>query len=471
MPGRNREKTMNPKHLKLTFCLAVLLAANLGTLRAQAPALNPLTGYTDFHEQYAIPYSNNPGYGSASPGASTIAIDILGNSLDVILDTGSRGLYVSTNLLPEDYTPTGFAGYLFLSSSKRLFQGIWADLTISFPQATVSGGNLTATAQATLPVLVAQSIGAQGGTATFSTVAASGNVTLTTGAQVSFSDHTLTLLDGQVATYAANPGKLGPASNFGVGIDPSGVNTSPNNSNQYNQQFNAFLNFDQMKAGPMRAGYTLGQSGVHVGLTEETSGFAYTNLIPTGLDQVPGSPTDWQIPTGTIDYEGETSATGRILVDIGIGYAFLTLPDSPAGGEATGNYTVNLLNSNGAVSFDVNDDTANLLAPSPNATTGWSTEWSPYDSSNSNGFTESVPPVGNQFLNTGRNVINGFDLVYDGEGGLFALKPNSSVPAANIQFTAGYYPSPIPEPSAYVLVASTLVILLGWRFRRPKSQS
>lgn len=463
--------TTSSKSFKPTFYLAVLLAANLGTLCAQAPALNPMNGYTGFHEQYEIPYSNSPGYGSASPGASTIAIDILGNSLDVILDTGSRGLYVSTNLLPEDYTPTGFAGYLFLSSSKRLFQGTWADLTVSFPHATVAGGNLTAPAQATLPVLVAQSIGAQSGSATFTTLTAAGNVTLTTGAQVSFSDYTLTLLDGQVATYAANSGKLGPASNFGVGIDPSGVNTSPNNTNQYNQQFNAFLNFDQMKAGTMRAGYTVGQSGVHVGLTEDTSGFAYTNLIPTGLNQVTGSPPDWQIPTGTIDYEDETSAPGRILVDIGIGYAFLTLPDSPTSGEATGNYTVNLLNSNGAVSFDVNDDAANLLAPSPNSTTGWSTEWSPYDPSNSNGFTESVPPVGYQFLNTGRNVINGFDLVYDGEGGLFGLKPNSSVPSANIQFTAGYYPSPIPEPSAYVLVASTAVIVLGWRFRRRKSRA
>ena len=449
-------------HLKTISCYAVLLAGNFGILRAQAPALNPLSGYTGFQEQYSIPYSNSPGYGTASPGASTVAIDILGTTHDIILDTGSRGLYVSANMLPSGYTPTGVAGDLYLSSSKRLFQGTWADLTISFPQATALGG-VSGSAQATLPVLVAQSITAQGGPATFQTLISSGNVTLTNSTLVPFSGSTLTLQPGQVAAYADNIGILGTASNFGVAIDPSGTSTSPNNTNQYNQQYNAFLNFDQMKAGTMRAGYTLGQSGVHVGLTADTTGFAYTNLIPTDLDQVPGSPPDWQIPTGTVVYGGNTSATGRILVDVGIGQAYLTLPEGGSG-NVTGDYTVNLLNSNGAVSFEVNDQPGNFLSPSY-------TEWSAYDQGNSNPFSESQPPVGTQFLNTGRNVINGFDLVYDGEGGLFGLKPNSLVPDANMTFTAGYYPSPIPEPSAGILAALSAVVLLGRRLRRRKPQA
>ncbi len=453
---------MKANHLKTISCCAVLLAGNFGILRAQAPALNPLSGYTGFQEQYSIPYSNSPGYGTASPGASTVAIDILGTTHDIILDTGSRGLYVSANMLPTGYTPTGVAGDLYLSSSKRLFQGTWADLTISFPQAIAVGG-VTGAAQATLPVLVAQSITAQGGPATFQTQIASGNVTLTNSTLVPFSGSTLTLQPGQVAAYADNIGILGTASNFGVAIDPSGTSTSPNNTDQYNQQYNAFLNFDQMKAGTMRAGYTLGQSGVHVGLTESTTGFAYTNLIPTGLAQVPGSPPDWQIPTGTVVYGGNTSATGRILVDVGIDNGYLTLPEGGSGNVA-GDYTVNLLNSNGAVSFEVNNQPGNLLSPSY-------TEWSAYDQGNSNPFSESQPPVGTQFLNTGRNVINGFDLVYDGAGGLFGLKPNSVVPASNMTFTAGYYPSPIPEPSAGILAALSAVILFGWRLSRRNVES
>jgi len=453
------------RHLQTISCSSLLLAGSLGILQAQ-PALNPLTGYTGFLEQYAIPYANSPGYGAASPGETTLAIKIrdtmqnidLGTNA-IILDTGSRGLYVSANMLPTNYTPTGIAGDLYLSSSKRLFQGTWADLTISFPDATVQGGNLTvANAQSTLPLLVVQSITAQGGSATFSTVDASGHVTLTDNSIVLFSNNTLTLQPGQVVAYADNIGKLGTSSNFGVGIDPSGVNTNPNNTNQYNQQYNAFLNFDQMKAGTMRAGYTLGKSEVRVGLTETTTGFAYTNLIPTGLAQVPGSPTDWQIPTGTVVYAGNRSATGRILVDVGIGDGYLTLPEGTSG-NVTGNYSVNLLNSNGAVSFEVNNQPDNILSPS-------ATTWSAF---NPGPFSESQSPYGEQFLNTGRNVINGFDLVYDGTGGLFGLKQTSTVPNSNTTFTAAYYPSPIPEPSTGMLAALSAAILLGWRLNRRKT--
>ena len=479
---------VNSKYLKTISCLAVLLAGSLSVLRAQAPALNPDSGYAGFQQQYLIPYSSPPGFGTASPSAPEVAIKledptynhdsgIILHSYDMTFDTGSRGIYVSANLLPSDYSPTPIAGYptgqLYLSSSKRLFEGTWTNLTASFPGYQAAGG-ATGAAQSTLPVLVVQQIGAQGGNATYDTYQESGTVTVTDSSSpapfsVPIINYQVTLSPGQVAAYADNPGKFKPSSNFGVGIDPSGTSTNPNNTNQYNQQFNAFLNLDQMKAGTMRAGYVLTQSGIQVGLTADTKGFAYTNLIPTGLAQVPGSPPDWQIPTGTLVYGGNTSTTGRVLVDVGIGNAYMILPGQPDSGEVTGNYTVNLLNSEGALSFEVNSDPENFLTPSPDSKTGWRTQWSPF---NPGPFSESQSPYGEQFLNTGRNVINGFDLVYDADGGLFGLKLNLNpdIPldaaiksAANIQFTAGYYPSPIPEPSAAVLVASSAVILLGWR--------
>jgi hypothetical protein len=421
---------------KLFCSLAVLLAVGTGRVNAQNLSENPLTGYTGFTESYDIPYSNNPGYGKKSPGESTVAIDILGNKLDIILDTGSRGLYVSDNLLPTTYIPTGITGNLYLSSSKRLFQGIWANLTIKFPAAKAKGG-ATLPAEATLPVLVVQTItaGADTDGASYATKPASGDIKLIDNTTVHFTGHAVTLLPGQVAAYADNIGKLETASNFGVAIDPSGSSTFPNNTDQYNQQYNAFLNLDQMKDGTMWAGYTLDQKGVHVGLTENTTGYAYTDLVPSGLAQVPGSPPDWQVPTGTIVYNGTTSGTGRVLLDVGIDYAFLILPDEPHSGNATANLTVNLLNSNGAVSYDINTTRGNLLNPAY-------IQWS---DSEPGPFSESQPPYGDQFINTGRNVINGFDLVYDGTGGYFGLKTNSSVKSANIKFTAAYYPSPITK--------------------------
>ena len=437
---------MKIMHSKKFCFLAVLLASGAVLANAQTESENPLTGYTGFTQSYDIPYSNSPGYGTASPGDSTIGIEILGARHDIIMDTGSRGLYISDNVLPGNYTPTGISGNLYLSSSKRLFQGTWANLTISFPDAKSKGG-ATGAAEATLPVLVVQSIttGSATDSATYSTLIASGNVVLTDNTTLAFSGNTLTLAPGQVVAYAQNPGVLGEASNFGVAIDPSGTSTNPNNTNQYNQQYNAFLNLDQMKTGTMRAGYTLDKSGVQVGLTKDTKGYAYTNLVPTGLAQVPGSPPDWQVPTGTLVYNGTTSTTGRILVDVGIDYAFLILPGEPTTGNATANITVNLLNSNGAVSYEINDKPDNILNPAY-------IQWSDPEPGL---FSESLPPYGNQFINTGRNVINGFDLVYDGEGGYFGLKPNSTVASAKIKFTAGYYPNPITSTLPFVVTQPT----------------
>jgi hypothetical protein len=221
---------MNSRQLKTIFSLAVLLAGNVGVVFAQAPALNPLSGYTGFQEQYEIPYSNSPGYGAASPGESKIQIGILGTNHEIILDTGSRGMYVSQNMLPSDYTPSGVAGDLYLSSSNRLFQGTWADLTISFPQATAVGG-VTGAAKSTLPVLVVQSITAQNGTASYDAIVESGNVKCTdtstnTTSVVHFSGYKVNLQPNLVATYVDNPGIFGTSSNFGVGIDPSGTSTN-----------------------------------------------------------------------------------------------------------------------------------------------------------------------------------------------------------------------------------------------------
>ena len=434
-------------HPKKFYLLAFLLAGGAVLAHAETESENPLTGYTGFTQSYDIPYSNSPGYGAASPGESTIGIEILGARHDIIMDTGSRGLYISDNVLPGNYTPTGISGNLYLSSSKRLFQGTWANLTISFPDATAKGG-ATGAAEATLPVLIVQSIttGSATDSASYSTLIASGNVVLTDNTTLAFSGNTLTLAPGQVVAYAQNPGVLGAASNFGVAIDPSGTSTNPNNTDQYNQQYNAFLNFDQMKAGTMRAGYTLDQSGVHIGLTKDTKGYAYTNLVPTGLTQVPGSPPDWQVPTGTLVYDGgNSSMTGRILVDVGIDYAFLILPNEPTSGNATANVTVNLLNSNGAVSYEINDKPDNILNPAY-------VQWSDPEPGL---FSESLPPYGSQFLNTGRDVINGFDLVYDGEDGYFGLKPNSTVKSAKIMFTAGFYPNPITSTPPFVVTQPT----------------
>jgi hypothetical protein len=144
-------------------------------------------------------------------------------------------------------------------------------------------------------------------------------------------------------------------------------------------------------------------------------------------------------------------------VDIGINSGILTLPGQPESGTATfsadNSLRVNLLNSQGAVSYVINGEVDNYLDPT-------SVSWfAPLPGQ----FSENQPPMQSQFFNTGRNVINAFDFLYDGLHGYAGLKPNGlDIPSANIQFTPGFYPNPVPEPSlsAFALCAFALGLAL-----------
>lgn len=447
--------------------LLAVLGFALGILPFHTQASSdPLNGYSDTALYYTLPYANNPGFGTnPAPSDPQIALSFSGNDVTVNLDTGSRGLYVSIDSVNTgSLSPTGsFSGQVYLNSSARIFGGTFYAQDVYFTQAVASVSSM-GEAYASMPVLIVDTLscsttpppGQTVAQTTFRTVAASGTVTLTDGTTRAYSDHTLTLNGGESVSYSQNPGALAPVANFGVGFDRSGQGTSPNN-NAHNQQYNAFLNISQMAEGTMTAGYILTQDHVQLGLTPTTTGYAYTNLLPTGYTQPqPNVSPDWQAPTGTLETGGQTYGTGQVVVDIGINTGILTLPGQPTSGTA--NFTnanplvVNLINSNGAVSYQINNSPDNYLNPTE---ISW---FAPLDGD----FSENQPPMEDQFFNTGRNVLNVFDFLYDGENGYVGLKPSGlDVESANVQFTAGYYP--IPEPSVWVLVVGAGVALVMWR--------
>jgi|GEM_PF-752372 hypothetical protein len=403
-------------------------------------ANNPLVGYPSYQQAYNLPYAAGAGL-TASNGPRINAV-IAGSAIELPVDTGSRALYAAKTLLPGIPNPEGPAGYVYLNSSARIFRGTWSTQTITFPDATAIG-NAPVPAQAVVPVLVVDMLacsttpppGSATASTTFRTIPESGTVVLTNGETAAFSNHTLTLAGGQSVSYDANPGILAPVVNFGVGFDRTGQGTSPNN-NAFNQQYNAFFNLLPMRTNPptMRAGYVLAQSGIQLGLTSSDSGYAYTNLLPTGLSQNPPSPPDWQAPMGNIVYQGTAYGTGQLVVDTGINFAILTLPGL-TGATATPPLTVNLLNSDGAVSYTINTEPENTLNPT-------SIDIFPPLAGN---FPENTGAFRDQFFNTGRNLLNAFDLLYDAVDGYVGLKKISTPDLhANIQFAPGFYPAPIP---------------------------
>ena len=451
---------------------AALVALAPWPLRASS---NPHLGYTGFENFYTLPYANDPGFGAnPAPLDPKIQLSFSGNTLDVNLDTGSRALYVAIDAIAGgSISPASalFTGQVYLNSSPRVYQGTWYQQTVSFPQAISSNPSLPQ-ASATMPVLIVDTLscsttpppGTSTAATTFSTLVESGTATLVGGAERAFSNHTLQLNGGEAVSYLQNPGLLAPVSNFGVGFDRTGRGTSPNN-NAHNQQYNAFLNLAAMADGSMLPGFIVQNDGVQLGLTSNTTGFAYTNLLPTGYSQPsPGIVPDWQAPTGTLVYGGTESGTGQVVVDIGINSAILTLPGQPQTGTATftseNSLTVHLLNSTGAVSYVINGEPGNFLDPT-------STSWfAPLPGD----FSENQPPLQDQFFNTGRNVISAFDFLYDGLNGYAGLKPNGfEISAANIQFAPGFYPNPVPEPRALPLAAAT-ALALWWLHSRRRRQ-
>jgi parallel beta-helix repeat protein len=428
---------------------------------------NPQTGYSAAVGHYLVPYANSPNfYDTTNPPADpTIAMQVGTKQLAVNMDTGSRGLYFDALQLDPNIVLDGPKGHVFLNSSNRLYFGQWSTQTITFTQSSFQGPSgppdPTRKAQANVPVLVVTAIGASttpapGATVantTFGTTSASGSITITNGSlkrtvgivpNVTGSGPagTVTIPGGWWANYADNmtsatTSKLAPVANFGIGLDRSGQGTAPTTGSR-NQLYNAFLNLTEMQAGTMRPGYVISATGVTLGLDSTVSGFASTDLAPTGLPQGSQSAPDWQPATGTVEYQGTTSGTGQIVIDMGIPFGILTLPGKKPSAKFGGTMTVNLLNSNGSVRYGIDTSNANnLLNPTDVSF------FNPLPGT----YTENLPPQSAQFFNTGRKVFAAFDYLYDAAAGLLGLKVGSTTAAQNAfagngQFTAAHYANP-----------------------------
>lgn len=446
----------------------ISLGAGIGQ-GTRTPGINPLVGYTteggrylDAH--YVLPYANNPDFYSEQtpPPDPTIQMRVGTKQLEVNLDTGSRGLYFDEASLDPNVLSQGTVlgtGHVYLNSSNRLYFGDWVQLPVTFTQSyfQTAGGQTDTSrkAVATMPVLVVQAIGASTTPApgqtqastTFNTTIDSGFVTITNSAgdtqqaPIVLNPNDpgtgiVTIPGGYWANYADNVGKLAPVANFGVGFDRSGQGTAPTD-NGVNQVYNAFLNLTEMQNGTMRPGYVMTAQGVTLGLDSTVSGYAYTDLAPTGLAQGAQTAPDWQPATGTITAGSTTYGVGQIVLDMGYGGGILTLPGYAPPGSFTQRFTVNLLDSNGAVRYDVD--------PSEGRTNLMNPESIDLFNPLAGNYSQNTPPLSQQFFNTGRPAFAGFDYLFDAGSGYLGLAQGrtqqaaDALASANGLVTPGYY--------------------------------
>jgi hypothetical protein len=408
------------------------------------------TQYTNSDSSFYMPYANSTSFGTGSD--VQIAVNIVGiKTLNVTMDTGSRGFYADSTTLGSSFqTNTGsFYGEEGLSSSGKASEGYWTPTTVSFTMYT--SNNVATNISEIIPILDVQDVKATKDNVdvTMNTATGIANVVGTNGVAftTNYSNNTVTLSYGQ-KMYFSNNALVGGA-NFGIGFDLNGQGTGPI-TNNFNQIYNPLLGFSSMTNGTMVAGYVVQKNGIQIGLAATNTGFAYTQLNPTGLTTTNSVP-DWQTPTGQVVYNGVTNGPGSVVLDSGIGYAYFTAPGYTNGALSNPAMTVQLINSGTNVSYNITSDTSNVLNPS-------------FDNSNAkdysnnvflsppgtNGiYSQNMAPYGSQYFNSGRNVFNAFDMLYDASNGYIGLITNTVNP--NVTFNAGFYPSAVPEPSAYAL--------------------
>lgn len=345
--------------------LATLLPFFATALTTQA-STNPLDGYSGYTNSYFLDYVEGTGFGPENSVDAKVRVDFGGfKTLDLNLDTGSRGVYIDANTLGPDFSTNAgsFYGEINLSSSGRNNLGYWTPTTLTFRVKDQSG--LSNSISEVIPILAVQAVQATKENATFGMKAETGTAIIVdpnnSAHSVTFSNSSVTLSLGQKMFYSNNP-LLSSVSNFGVGFDLNGQGTGPIAANT-NQIYNPFLNLDVMKSGALVAGYIIQTNGVQFGLTQNTINFAYTSLNPTGLASTNSVP-DWQTPMGQIVYNGMTNPPGSIVLDSGIGYSYLTLPGLTNGALSNPLLGVQLINSGGAVGYTINNDPNNALNPS-----------------------------------------------------------------------------------------------------------
>jgi hypothetical protein len=166
---------------------------------------------------------------------------------------------------------------------------------------------------------------------------------------------------------------------------------------------NPFLNIATLKGNAangarMRRGYVVTRRGVHIGLTAASTGgdFAYIKLAATPDER------DWAGAPACISVNGaKPAACGSLLMDTGVTAMYLNNvgPTLVAGTKLT--ISIPAEDSPQALyTFTVGDD-LNPLAPRKLNLVGG-----------------SRPP----FVNTSLRFLNGFDYLYDADGGFVGLR-------------------------------------------------
>jgi predicted aspartyl protease len=320
-------------------------------------------------EGAAVAYLNAPASGGDLTAPPRLRISFGARSYDVVMDTGSTGIVVSADKIPNvERLPSLGPGRLTYSSSGRIMIGRWVVTPL-----TIMGRNGASVAVAPIAVLAVDRV------------------------------------ECTAKARRCTP-REGPRGISMLGI---GFARRHDHQEQSGPSKNPFLNVATVNGGKaerLRRGYLVTRQGVFVGLTAaNTQGdFAYVKL--ERADE------DWAPTPVCISINGAMpAACGSLLMDTGVTAMYLTVPASQAP-EAirttSGRSPTLIAGTKIAISVPTEASAQALYAftlgerGNPLAPAG----------------LHLVSLVRPPFVNTSVHFLNGFDYLYDADGGFVGFR-------------------------------------------------
>jgi hypothetical protein len=354
----------------ITLAGTAIVPLFLCVVPASTDSLDP---YREHHRSVYLAYVNAPAPHDDITAVPRLRISFGRRSYGVVMDTGSVGVVVSANKIPNFHSLQSLGpGQLTYSSSGRIMIGQWVVTPM-----TILGGNGVRVTTAPIPVLAVTQVQC--------------------------------MQRARRCTPNEAPHRI---SMMGIGFG-----RRHDHQAQSGPDKNPFLNVTNLDGGGpsvarMRRGYIVTRRGIHIGLTAgNTQGdFSYVKLAPTADGK------DWAGTPACISINGaKPAACGSLLMDTGVTAMYLTVPERQASTDIVtvrGRATTLVDGTNLMISIPAEDspralytftlgDDANPLAPAHLILVS----------------RERAP-----FVNTSLRFLNGFDYLYDADGGFVGFR-------------------------------------------------
>jgi len=333
---------------------------------APAPADSP-DRYNEYHRGVYLAYTNAPDPHDDIANLPRLRISFGGQSYSAVMDTGSVGVVVSAEKIPNIHRLQSLGpGQLTYSSSGRIMIGQWVVTPM-----TVMGGNGARVATAPIPVLAVSRI-----------------------------DCTP---NARRCTPNEAPHRV---SMMGIGFGRRGNQEVQNQPNK-----NPLLNViaEGPNAGSLRRGYIVTRRGVHIGLTAANTrdDFSYVKLEPT----VDGR--DWTPVPACISVNGiKPAACGNALIDTGVTTMYLTVPESQAAADIEGSSARLVEGTKITIAIPTEE------SPQAMYTFALGDHLNPLAPARLTLVSRTRTP----FVNTSLRFLNGFDYLFDADGGFVGFR-------------------------------------------------